>query len=473
MKKTYRLITTCSVCCAICAATIALSSCKFEQEDYFPESASLRITHVNEEIKDRLVEQSAEGSHGWLIQYFVAGTDDYNFEGFNIFGRFYKSGRVTLAGNHRFLRNNNANKYTEHDSHYEMLAEEGPVLSFNTWNDVLTVLEDPVSPTAAPGSIVADGEGMRGDHNFVLTKFEDDCITFRGERHGANSRFTPCDRPWEEYMEAAEKTKKDITSDFLTSYYVTNATDTMYFVGLKKGYFNYCDRVSDPLNNKVLSCVFTPEGFRLHRIYYIESNMFQEFKMSPDSTCLVSESDSVRVIACWDNYIVNVRNTVWNFDQEQLSEEQKSILEQLDTEIKKVGKTYSLASIGLGRSTGKGAVNGLVITFYTNSAKSKSNTAGLELNTTRPVYGKMNIEAAEDAAMDGNLTSLAARSNAGELMKQFAATLISKQAEGKTQKIMFDITPNNYFKPTGCELQEILIDDNGKETPGTAKYTLK
>ena len=414
----------------------------------------MRITHLNEQLQDRLVKQSAEGNHGWLMQYFVAGTDDYDFEGFNIFGRFYANGKVTMASNHRFLRNGQANKYTEHDSYYEMLSEEGPVLSFNTWNDILTVLVDPVSPSAAPSSLVSDGEGMNGDHNLVLAKYDDNSITFRGERHGAITRFIPCDRPWEEYIEAVAKTKSDITSDIITTYYVTNGTDTMYFSGLNRGYFEYCDRVTDPLIHRTLSCVFTPNGFRLHRTDTLGVNKFQEFTMAADSTCLNSESDSVRVIPRWDNYIVTARNTVWNFDQELFSAEQKALLEQIDAELGKFNKNYSLAGIGLGRSTGSGAVKGVVITFYTNTAKTKTNTAGLAMNTSRPEFGKMHIESTEEVEQDRNLSNFASKCDVATLVQQFAVTLYGD----------YTITPNNYFRPTGCTLQLI---------GGATTYTLK
>ena len=457
---------------AICqlALTGVLSSCSFEQEDYFPESASLRITHLNEQLQERLVAQSDTNAqkYGWVIQYFVAGTDDASFEGFNIFGRFYDNGRATLASNHRFLRNGNANKYTEHSSFYEMLAEEGPVLSFNTWNDILTVLEDPVSPSIAPATISPDGEGMNGDHNLVLTNYSDTSIVFRGERHGAVTRFIPCDRPWKDYMEAVAKTKSDITSAFITSYYVTNGTDTMYFSGLSRGYFNYCDRVIDPLSNRVLSCVFTPQGLRLQRPDSLMANTFQEFRIAEDSTCLVSENGDVRVLACWDNYIVNVRTTVWDFDQDQLSDNQKSLLEQIDAELKKANKNYSLASIGIGRSSGKNAVNGIVVKFYTNTAKSKSNTAGLALNVAKPLFGQMRIAVAEEPAVDGNMASISAKNDVAELVRQFAQSLAGT----------YNIVPNSYFHPTGCKIQEMrLVTENGKEewkvVEGGANYILK
>lgn len=423
-------------------AAFGLSSCSFEQEDYFDESASLRITHLNEQLKDRLVKQSADGNHGWLMQYFVAGTDENSFEGFNLYARFYNDNKVTLASNHRYLRDKNAGKYTEHTSTYEMLAEEGPVLSFNTWNNVLTVLVDPVSPTAAPTNIAPDGEGMNGDHNLVLTSYDDSSITFRGERHGAVTRFIPCDRPWEEYMEAVAKTKSDITSDIISAYYVTNGVDTMYFDGLSKGHFTYCDRVADPLLHRTLSCVFTPDGFRLHRTDTLDTNKFQEFRMAADSTCLVSESDSVRVIALWDNYIVNVRNTVWNFDQESMTAEQKSLCSQMDEEFKKL--KYSLASVGLGRSSGNKAVKGLVITFYTNSAKTKKNTVGLTVDTSRPQYGQMKIDYDEAASsIDGNMESVGKKCDIEALARQFAASLAG----------VYTIVPDNYFAPASCQIK--------------------
>ncbi|MBQ4392283.1 MAG: DUF4302 domain-containing protein [Prevotella sp.] len=461
MKKTYRFITTCAVCCAVCAATVAITSCSFEQEDYFDENASLRVTHLNESLQDRLVAQSdtTQQKYGWLIQYFVAGTDEANYEGFNIFARFYKSGKVTMASNHRYLRNGQANKYTEHDSFYEMLAEEGPVLSFNTWNDILTVLVDPVSPGSAPTSIVADGEGMNGDHNLVLTKYDENSITFRGERHGAEVRFIPCDRPWKEYMEAVEKTKSDITSSYINSYYVTNnfdkeERDTMYFVGLSRGYFSYCDRIVDPLVNLDLSCVFTPKGFRLGSVFHLEESIFREFTIDADSTCLISENDSIRVIPCWDNYIINNRNTVWNFDVNQMNEQQQQLFEQLGQEFKKANKNYTLAQVGLGRSSGSGAVRGLVFTFYTNAAKSKTNTAGLALTTVRPAFGQMRIECSDEDKADKNLTTIAAKTEAEQLARQLAQSLAGT----------YDIIPDSHFHPTSCTL---------KAVNGTAELTIK
>ena len=440
MEKTInkgRLVGLSFIICQLLFST-ALTSCQFEDEDYFDESAAQRIETITGNIKQTLV----NAQNGWVMQYFT-GTDD--IEGFNIMVRFDNSNKVTMGSDHRFLRDGKAGIYTEYASLYELLKEDGPVLAFNTWNDVLTPLVDPVDPSAAPKNLVKDGEGMKGDHNFVVLSYGNDEVLLRGERHSARVRLVPCDSSWENYLAATNTLKSYYATSTITNYYVTNGTDTLYFKNLRRGVITYCERIDDPLFPTTINCVFTPTGFRLHHENDIKGTKFQEFHMAADSTCLVSENDSVKVIALWDNYIVNARNTTWNFDLEQLTDAQKALVDQIDAELKKFNKSYSIANIGLGRSTGKNAVKGLVVTYYTNAAKTKSNTAGLTLNTTLPAFGQMQIDYNEECKVDGNMEALANRCDAETLARQLAATLIGT----------YDMVPNNYFLPTGCELRAV------------------
>lgn len=416
----------------------AFSSCRFEDEDYFDESAAQRIETITGSIKQTLV----GAPNGWVMQYFTGSED---IEGFNIFVRFDDNNKVTMASDHRFLRDGNAGKYTEYASIYELLKEDGPVLAFNTWNDILTPFVDPVDPSAAPNNLVKDGEGMKGDHNFVVLSYGSDEVLLRGERHSARVRLVPCENSWDDYMQGTSSLKNYYATTTITNYYVTNGTDTLYFKNLRKGVITYCERIDDPLFPTTVNCVFTPNGFRLHHANDIKGTKFQEFHMAADSTCLLSEDDSVKVIALWDNYIVNARNTTWNFDLEQLTAEQKALVAQIDDEIKSFNKSYSLASIGLGRSTGKNAVKGLVITYYTNTAKTKTNSTGLALNTFRPAFGQMQIDYDESCVVDGNMEAFAKKTNLETIVRQLGTSFIG----------VYDIKPDNYFLPTCCELQTL------------------
>ena len=449
MEKTInkgRLIGLSLIICQLLFSA-ALTSCQFEDEDYFDESAAQRIETITGNIKQTLV----GAPNGWVMQYFT-GTEDV--EGFNIFVRFDDNNKVTMASDHRFLRDGNAGKYTEYASLYELLKEDGPVLAFNTWNDVLTPFVDPVDPSSAPNNLVKDGEGMKGDHNFVVLSYGSDEVLLRGERHSARVRLVPCENTWEDYMQGTSTLKNYYATSTITNYYVTNGTDTLYFKNLRKGVITYCERIDDPLFPTTVNCVFTLNGFRLHHENNIKGTKFQEFHMAADSTCLLSENDSVKVIALWDNYIVNTRSTTWNFNLEQMTTEQKALVQLIDAELKKFNKNYSLANIGLGRTTGKNAVKGLVITCYTNTAKTKTNSAGLALNTSRPAFGQMQIDYDAACGIDGNMEAFAKKTDLETLTRQLAATFIG----------VYDITPDNYFAPTSCELHAVGSEQN---------YTLK
>ncbi len=433
----YRLLLAGFVCCAISVAT---TSCKFEEDDYFNESASLRVEHATEKVQEIL----SSAPNGWVMQYFC-GTGVAQFEGFNLFASFDKSGKVTLAGNHRYLRNGNANKYTEAVSLYSLLLEDGPVLAFNTWNDVLTPFVDPVSYAAAPNNLVKDGEGMEGDHNFVIMSYSDDQVLLRGERHGADVRLVKCPTTWEDYIAATEKLKNYFTNSSISSYYVMTETDTMYFTGLRNGRFRYCENLTNPVKLDSLACVFTPQGFRTEKVDTIGTHAFQEFTIAPDSTYLVSEDGAVKLMATWDNYIVS-HTSVWKMDKEIFSAEQAELFDKINTEIKSFNKGWSLESIGIGKSSGSGAVNGLVLTFYTNTAKSKTNTAGLSLDISKAAIGQMKISYAADNKTDKNMSNIVKKSPDVET---------NARAFAETLKGVYSMVPNHYFLPTGGDFTAI------------------
>ena len=416
------------------------SSCKFEEDDYFSESASLRVEHAIDSVQTIL----ASAPNGWVMQYFC-GTGVAQFEGFNLFANFDKNGKVTLASNHRYLRGGNAGKYTEATSLYSLLLEDGPVLAFNTWNDVLTPFVDPVSYASAPNNLVKDGEGMQGDHNFVIMSFNDDEVILRGERHGAEVRLTKCPSSWTDYMADTDKMKNYITNTSISSYYVTNETDTLYFTGLRNGRFRYCENLTNPVKLDSLACVFTPNGFRTEHTDTIGTQTFHEFTIAADSTCLVNEDGSVKVMATWDNYIAS-HTAVWKMDPELFSAEQQNLFEKLDAAIKVYNANCSLESVGIGKSSGSGAVTGLVFTFYTNTAKTRTNSMGLTLNLSRVSYGKLEIVSTPEDVCDRNMTSITSRSgDVLPLARSFASTLSG----------VYNVTPNQYFAPTGGKFEPV------------------
>ncbi len=426
-------------------ATIALAGCsQFQEDNLFDESAALRIEHNAEKLQNILV----DAPNGWVLQYYT-GRGISVFEGFNLFAKFERSGKVTLAGDHRFLRNGNAGKYTEHSSLYELIREDGLVLAFNTWNDVLTPFVDPVAFWAAPDILVKDGEGMQGDQNLVVKFMSENQIILRGERYDAEVRLVKADRDWQTYIADTKAMKERFTSDDIDSYYITAGDQTMYVVGLKNGRYRISERVKNPLKVDSLSCCFTPYGFRNESVDTLAGHIFQEFKMAEDGSALLSEDGSVRIIATWDTNLAESDEVMW-FDGETLSADLKAKYDQLMAVLETANKVYS-PRIGIGRSaltSGANSVVGLVIEWYSNRRLTKPSLTrgGLTMKRSVPVMGQMTITYEENSTTDNDMKDLLDKDAAlVDLVRGFAAALAGT----------YQMTPNNNFVPTEVLFQSL------------------
>jgi hypothetical protein len=422
---------------------VATTSCRFEEDDYFSESASLRVEHTNDSVQYIL----ANAPNGWVMQYFC-GTGAAHFEGFNLFANFDKNGKVTLAGNHRMLRDGNAGKYTEATSFYSLLLEDGPVLAFNTWNDVLTPFVDPVDPWSAPKNLVKDGQGMEGDHNFVIMSYHDDEIILRGERHGAEVRLVKCPTTWQEYIADTDKMKNYITNTSISSYYVTTGTDTLYFTGLRNGRFRYCENLTNPVKLDSLSCTFTPHGFRTEYQDSIGTQAFHEFTLAPDSTCLVNEDGMVKVMACWDNYVVDCPSD-WRLDPDAFTTEQQELYQKMALEVQKVNSQYVLDSIMIGRPVetleDKSQQAFPALLAYIHGPKKMGRTPiykpYIYMNIDKPEFGFASFSASSEDRISESM-SVYKDTDLKSLCEQFAATLYGT----------YQIKVNDYFHPVSAEL---------------------
>lgn len=440
MKKDIRYIAM-----GVAFATVALAGCsQFQEDNLFDESAALRIEHNAEKLQNILV----DAPNGWVLQYYT-GRGISVFEGFNLFAKFERSGKVTLAGDHRFLRNGNAGKYTEHSSLYELIREDGLVLAFNTWNDVLTPFVDPVAFWAAPDILVKDGEGMQGDQNLVVKFMSENQIILRGERYDAEVRLVKADRDWQTYIADTKAMKERFTSDEINSYYITAGDQTMYVVGLKNGRYRISERVKNPLKVDSLSCCFTPYGFRNESVDTLAGHIFQEFKMAEDGSALLSEDGSVRIIATWDTNLAESDEVMW-FDGETLSADLKAKYDQLMAVLETANKVYS-PRIGIGRSaltSGANGVAGLVIEWYSNRRLTKPSLTrgGLTMKRSVPVMGQMTITYEENSTTDNDMKDLLDKDAAlVDLVRGFAAALAGT----------YQMTPNNNFVPTEVLFQSL------------------
>ena len=165
------------------------SSCTNEEDDIFEASPADRLNQAQEEYTKLL----CKPANGWAMQYFA---DNDNEGGYTFLMKFRDNTSVTIAGNNQWI----GNTYKEETSMYELISDNGPVLTFNTFNDVFHIFSTPEDlPSTSDNEA---GYGHRGDYEFIVMDATDELITLKGKKTGIRVLMTPLaeDADWETYL---------------------------------------------------------------------------------------------------------------------------------------------------------------------------------------------------------------------------------------------------------------------------------
>ena len=156
---------------ALLAATFA--ACSRDEESLFDKSAAERAREAVENAFDVLT--TAE--NGWEMAYFPNLEADA--KGYNMVLKFNKNGNVSVTAKNMATT---ANKImTDTASTWVVKSDYGPLLSFDTYNDVFHAFSDPGN----------DGAGMLGDYEFLILKATPELVLLKGKKHSAYTVMRP------------------------------------------------------------------------------------------------------------------------------------------------------------------------------------------------------------------------------------------------------------------------------------------
>lgn len=166
---------------------VLLPSCLKDDKDIFDKSSADRMTEAMKEYQ-----QALESSpNGWLMSYYP-GRDAENEvkAGYNYLVKF-KNGEVTAAADFSIA---NYSSGTEISSLYRIIADEGPVLTFDSYNNLLHNFCTPSSSTPY---------GSRADYEFTILSASSDSIVLRGKLYRNKIYMTPIskDETWQKCLE--------------------------------------------------------------------------------------------------------------------------------------------------------------------------------------------------------------------------------------------------------------------------------
>lgn len=194
-------------------AGLSLQSCLHDDDEIFDKSAAERINEAVANVKEVLT----SSQEGWVMHYYVG--QEYAYGGLNLAMKF-TDGKVQMYNE---TAKNSDGSYKSVVSTYKITRDQGPVLAFDTYNDLLHVYGDPA------GNGPTDVDGWEADYEFVVMNISEDqnTITLKGKKFNNTIVLERLNRPVAEYFDAATKMAESLT----------NAGILAYTVGDKKAKF--------------------------------------------------------------------------------------------------------------------------------------------------------------------------------------------------------------------------------------------
>lgn len=185
MKAKYLVII------GLLAATFA--ACSRDEESLFEKPAAIRA----QEAIDNAFSVFTSAENGWEMAYFP--NLEASAKGYNMVLKFNKNGNVSVTAKNATTTGNKI--VTDTASTWAVKSDYGPILTFDTYNDVFHAFSDPKG----------DGAGLLGDYEFLILKATPELVLLKGKKHSAYTVMRPMKNPdLAEYFTHCEKMQADL-----------------------------------------------------------------------------------------------------------------------------------------------------------------------------------------------------------------------------------------------------------------------
>lgn len=167
-------------------AALIFTGCAGEEDDIFDDTAINRLDKAEVTYTGRLQAATA----GWAMEYYPQNvTTTPEGLGYLMLTKFNKDMSVDVAMNNVY----SSNAFKEDNSAWQVIGDNGPVLTFNTYNSCLHTFSDPGD---IPGTEANEtGTGFGGDYEFVIIDAPEngDYVTLKGKKTDVYVRLTKLD----------------------------------------------------------------------------------------------------------------------------------------------------------------------------------------------------------------------------------------------------------------------------------------
>lgn len=262
-----------------------------EVDDIFDESPAARLDNAVKNYTELLKSNGGR----WLMQYFANGDE----EGFNYIMTFHEDGSVDISTQNAYV---NDGAFYSDKSTWDVVADYGPVLSFNTYNKAFHVFSSPQS----------DGTGHGGDYEFIILSGDDNQINLRGKKSRGKgvvvdlimTRLSSTEYPTDEdYFTQLTAVSKAAFSDRINNYVLTTGSGKRYICNdVTTMIWSFYPEGGSLLDNgDYMNAIITTKGLRfmepLTFITEYDANdvAVQNFEFQPDGSLLCTDDGVTKI----------------------------------------------------------------------------------------------------------------------------------------------------------------------------------
>lgn len=311
MKKLYKFSAIAAV-----LMSASLASCNHEEADIFDQNAAHRTEEARKMYKEILLDKGGK----WQMEYFTTEEE----HGYVYLFTFRNDGTVTISGNNEYITkltniDSNVPSYGSETSMWTILSDNGPVLSFNSYNTIFHIF---ATPEDIPGTERDEqGYGHSGDYEFDLMKFSNDTLYLEGKKNGAEiimTRIAP---------ETDDKTYLNEVVALADSFF--NAKVPAVYVNLPGGYRHvvldgatqlpkFYPETGDYITEYVgRNAIITHDGFTLGKPLTLRDSIdgndytIQHFIRQKDGSLLCTDDNRITITADALNKVVGDERLLW------------------------------------------------------------------------------------------------------------------------------------------------------------------
>jgi hypothetical protein len=327
-------------------STLSLASCKNEVDNIFDEDAVIRLDKAKAEYTDILTSNGGK----WQLEYFSNREEP----GYIYLMTFSKNGSVTISGHNKWINYvltgnvNNTSAYGSEVSLWEVIADNGPVLSFNSYNKFFHLFADPYdipsqSSAQSTTEINESGYGHEGDYEFNIMKYSGDTIYLTGKKRNLSMIMTRvgADVNDEVYMNEVVAMADSFFNAKVNQVYINLPNGVRWIVkngatSILRMFREGADEISTAETHNI---IITHDGISFIDPVTLDGYVIKNFIRQPDGSLLCRDDNETTMTADVLSNIFSTQSFIWKGELTGMGGLFDEMIKTISAELKAYNKS--------------------------------------------------------------------------------------------------------------------------------------